>query len=215
MAASPGSPPLTKFKLDTREIEDLARRSRASPQKVKKGILSGLNKIGDQGFTQVRKDIAKQTGIRVGDTRRSKGLFKKLATPGSEYFDVVARSKTTPLSYFNPSQRNLGVMASPWANRQFFRGAFTIRMKSGHLGVFTRSNRGESRRKMYRNEITGRMQGGQLPIREAWGPSLAKELVREPLPTKFKAKVTSIAPRVMNHEIQRVLTGLGRKRRGK
>lgn len=203
--------------IDATDFEDLGKQYRAAPQKVQRGILSGINKVGDQAMTQVRKDLRAKTGITDKDTRRSKGLFKKLAKEGSPDFAIVARSPWTPLSYFAPSQRNAGVMARPWANPQFFRGAFIATMPSGYRGVFVRVMEDEEgkpvrERKMYRNSITGRLQGGHAKIRALWGPSLAVEMTREPIPQNFQRKVNEIAPRVVNHEVQRVLGALKPKR---
>jgi hypothetical protein len=188
------------FNIDN--VVQTAKNMRAAPKQIDKAIMRTINWAGARGFTQVRKTLATQTGIRQADLTRSRGIRAIGAKPGRLEYQVVSRSKWTPLSYFNPVQRNRGVSARPWGKRRIFKGTFTATTPTGHLGVFVRvmGGRRVKRRKM---GPEGRpvVYYSQLPIRALWGPSIAVELGKSPTPHTFRATVMQAAEKRWQHEV--------------
>jgi hypothetical protein len=121
----------------------------------------------------------------------SSGIRKQIATLGSFEYDVIAKSSTTPLSYFHPTQTAAGVSASPWGQRRVFQGAFMATMQSGHVGVWAHEAGAPSYAR--RVNASGHVYYSQVNIRELYGPSIAKEMVKEPTPTAFKQAVIPTA----------------------
>jgi hypothetical protein len=203
---------MVAIKIDASEIIQAAADMMAAGAKTEAAVVSGMNKAGDMGFTAASRELRKQTGISMADTKRSKGLAKSLARPGDLAYEMLARAPWTPLSYFKPKQGESGVMASPWGRRQFFKRTFMATMRSGHVGVYVRKP-GVSRRVTRMSRTTGKSYQSEMEIRELWGPNLAEELVREPVPTTFRSAIADNLPRLINHEVERILAGIGGRKK--
>lgn len=194
--------------VDVSQIVNLATQLDSVGKQTRKAVLSALNRAGDQGYTVVKRFLAEQTGIKQADlTHGSSGLHKRLAYPETFEYEVVARSSTTPLSYFKPHQTKAGVVASPWGQRRLFTGTFIATMKSGHLGVWAH----EAGAAQYVRRISptsGRSYWSQSNIRQLFGPSIAKEMMKEPIPERFrKAVLGAFQPR-LTHELERMLAAI-------
>ena len=183
-------------------VTQIAKNMRAAPKQIDKAMMRTINWSGARGFTQVRKTLGTQTGIRQADLTRSRGIRAIGAKPGRLEYQVVSRSRWTPLSYFNPVQRNRGVSARPWGKRRIFRGTFLAKTTTGHVGVFARVVGGK-RVKRTKMGPKGRpvVYYSQLPIRALWGPSIAKELGTEPTPSTFRKTVLTAAQKRFDHEL--------------
>jgi DNA-binding transcriptional regulator of glucitol operon len=192
-----------EVKVDVREVVNAATQITALGKRTRKAIVSALSRAGDMGFTQVRRSLAEQTGIKQADlVHGSSGIRKQLATLGSLEYDVVAKSSCTPLSYFNPTQTGAGVSASPWGQRRVFQGAFMATVKSGHVGVWAH----EAGPAQYARRVHAYY--SQVNIRQLWGPSITKEMIKEPTPTAFKKAVTdNFTPR-LTHELERMIAAI-------
>src|ERR1700730_8689094 len=178
--------------VDISQIVNAAVQLDTVGKRVRKSILAAMNRAGDQGFTVVKRTLSAQTGIKQSDlTEGSSGIRKQIATPGTFEYDVVAKSSTTPLSYFHPTQSAPGVTAAPWGQRKLFTGTFLATMKSGHVGVWAHEQ-GPPEYVRRISPTSGRAYYSQANIRQLWGPSIAKELVKEPTPAAFRAKVLDV-----------------------
>jgi hypothetical protein len=176
----------------------------AGPVKTRRAVVAAVNRVGDMGFTRVRRKLAETTGIKQSEMNRSKGLAKIPAKPDKLVYKITARSPWTPLVYFNARQRKGGVYARPWAQGRLFGGAFIATMSNGHVGVFRRLP-GTTSTKVGKR---GKPLKGRERIKEMWGPSLALEMLRPPVPAEFtKAYNENLVPR-LNHEVSRALAGL-------
>jgi hypothetical protein len=200
-------------RIDASDVIAVAASAMALGAKTEAAVVAGMNKAGDMGLTQVKAELRRQTGIPLGDMNRSKGLAKKLARKGDLEYEIIARARWTPLSYFGPSQAVAGVRASPWGQRRLFKRTFMATMRSGHVGVYVRVP-GKSRREE-RVSASGRRYSTELGIRELWGPNLAEELVRDPVPSVFRVTTEANLPRLINHEVERALAGFGNPRKRK
>lgn len=190
--------PIHVVKADASDFARVANGYRVGGKLFEVAAVRAINRGGDAGLTQVRQAVMAATGISAKDTRRSKGLARKLATAASPSYRVQAQSQYTPLAYFNPVQTAAGVRATPWNRSQLFAGTFTLRMSSGYVGVFRRDTTAA------REVITTRS-GRKMtarPIKELWGPSLAVEVMRNGIPQLFERTVMQKSMERLPHELQ-------------
>lgn len=196
-------PPVVR--VDARDFAAVADLLAKAGTESTRALNASINRVGNTAFTKVRRQLAKNMGIPVGRlTEGSRGLYVQRSNFRNLRYEIDARSQYTPLSYFNPQQRRTGVQAHPWGERRIFPGTFVVTLRSGHVGVFKRTGQRTS---------TGRPQ-----IKELWGPSLARELVREDtqadsVPQIFRTTFATELPRVLSHEVDRVLGQLNERPR--
>jgi hypothetical protein len=82
-------------------------------------------------------------------------------------------------------------------------------MKSGHVGVWAHETGAPTYAR--RVNASGHVYYSQVNIRQLWGPSIAKEMVKEPTPTAFKKAVTdNFTPRLA-HELERMIAAINPK----
>jgi len=194
--------------VDVSQIVNAALQLDTVGRRVRKAILAAMNRAGDQGFTVVKRTLAAQTGIKQSDLVDGvSGIRKVIATPSRFEYDVVAKSSTTPLSYFHPTQSAPGVTAAPWGQRRMFSGTFLATMASGHVGVWAHEA-GPAKYVRRISPTSGRAYYSQANIRQLWGPSIAKELVKEPTPIAFKDKVGEVFTPRLTHELERMLKSI-------
>jgi hypothetical protein len=83
-------------------------------------------------------------------------------------------------------------------------------MKSGHVGVWAHeAGPAEYVRRI--SPTSGRAYYSQANIRQLWGPSIAKELVKEPTPEAFKKKVIEVFTPRLTHELDRMINSIDAK----
>lgn len=132
--------------------------------KAQRAIVRALNRGILAAETQIGRDIAKDTGIKVSDVRSS--LRSKKATLGVPEAKVAAGLKRIPLIKFGargpePSRgRGRGVTFKLAGSRGRLEHAFIATMPTGHRGVFLRAGRQSSRNPK------------REAIEEKFGPSL-------------------------------------------
>lgn len=199
-------------RVDASDLKRTAAAYRIGGKLVDVALARAINRGGDAGAVETRRALVKNTGIKASDTRRSKGLTKKLATPSKPEFKLQAASSYTPLSYFSPTQAKDGVRARPWNRTQTFVGTFFIRMSSGYVGVFRRD------RTAARAPVTtrsGRRINAQ-PIKELWGPSLAVEMMKGDVPDTFRRvsseRTMERLPTEISFALDKALKGPKRRR---
>ncbi|MCV6548572.1 MAG: hypothetical protein OIF56_15040 [Cohaesibacter sp.] len=128
-------------------------------------MMMGLvKKAGRKAQTPWRKAVVKATGLKSRDVQRA--TKTKNYAQGSDFlFEMRVRAKWTYLTAFDPVQTDEGIEASPWGQRQIFKGAFfgTVNKQNGspHFAILAR--KGEDR----------------LPIKQLYGPNIAVEGVKE------------------------------------
>jgi hypothetical protein len=148
-------------------------------QEARRAMSSALNHEGKKGFTQVKRVLVKQTGIKYGSINEA--VKDKDSTAGSLTYTIIATGDETSLTLFNAVQRKKGVSATPWANRRIFKHTF---LAGGRVYV-----RETAKRK---------------PISMLFGPNIAREVVKDESAAAFKLGSSRIADAVA-HEIARRL----------
>jgi len=91
------------------------------------------------------------------------------------------------------------------------RGTFLATMKSGHVGVYARDKGAPVYRQMM-SPTTGRMYYGNS--HQLWGPSIAKEIGKEPISELFRKTVETAFQTRLDHELNRLMSSIDPSRKG-
>lgn len=141
-----------------------------------------LNHEGDKGRTQVKRALVRQTGIKYNLI--DKAMKTIGANAGRLTYTLEAAGEETNLNLFGAKQGKRGVSAAPWGQRRVFKSSFIVGAYGG---------------KVYKREYKYR-----FPIKQLYGPNIARELVKGETAETFQSGVGNIADRVA-HEIAREL----------
>ncbi len=116
-----------------------------------------LNKEGRKSFTQMRRVLAQQTSIPRGSVNAAMSF--RTASRATLSTVTAGSGRALPLSFFGAKQFAYGVRAKIWGKAQTFRSAFVVKRYGN--GVFKRTGK------------------ARFPIEQLWGPSIAKEMLRD------------------------------------
>lgn len=156
-----------------------------------------LNHEGDKRRTQVQRSLAKAAGVKYRDV--AKAIKTIRAKSGSLEYRLIVSGAETNLAAFGARQTKLGVSAAPWGVRRVFKSTFIIRKYGGK--VYKRT--GEASRPTQRKLMDyGQRNLGRLPIRQVYGPNLAREVVKGKPIDVWQDDTQAIIDRV-GHEIER------------
>lgn len=148
-------------------------------------IVRALNRTGDKVRTDMKRILAEVTGERVGKIMAS--LHRSLAAPGNLTYTITARDKWERITAgsFGARETRAGVRHRAWGRSQLARGAFLL------AGVAV-ARKGRSR----------------LPLRNLYGPNIAREIERDQgqkiTGAVYNAVAQTFAPRLL-HEVDREL----------
>lgn len=126
-----------------------------------------INRKGRKAFTQVKRALAKQTGltqrkaIELGNIKTYNANFSNLA------FTIKSSGNRISLKEFGAKQFSFGVRAKPWGKTRRFEGAF---ISAGFLRSGTNVNQGH---------VFIRQSGASYPIKRLYGPSMPVEIVKD------------------------------------
>lgn len=148
---------------------------------AKVAMSRALNHEGDKGRTQVKRVLAKQTGINYGKINKAVRTIN--STPATLVYTIEARGDETNLGLFGARQGKKGVSAAPWGKRRVFPHTFLV-----HGKVYAREGK------------------ARLPIKGLFGPNIAREIVKDESAEAFRTGSANIADRV-GHEVARMLDG--------
>lgn len=177
----------------TRYENMLASLEEGSAGKV---FARALNHEGDKRRTQVLRSLAKASGMKYGDAK--KAIRTVRAKAGSLEYRLVVSGRETNLAAFAARATKLGVSAAPWGFRRVFPHTFFI-LKYGER-VFKRTGEA-SRPTQHKLMDYGHRGVGRLPIRQVYGPNLAREVAKgEPLDA-WQDGMDSVIDRV-GHELE-------------
>lgn len=166
-----------------------------------------LNHEGDKKRTQVVRELVKATGLKYRDIREA--LVTVRARAGSLEYKLVFKGSELNLSKFGVSKDVLtrkviprvGVSAAPWGVRRTFPGTFVIKKFGGK--VFKRTG-AASRPTQHKLMDYGHRGVGRLPIRQVYGPNLAREVMKGKPLAAWDDNMDSVINRV-GHEIEQVM----------
>ncbi len=141
-----------------------------------------LNRTGRPTFTAVKRALRNQSDIPRGLV--DAGVTFKPATSKALQTVITGRGPYLPLRLFGARQFAYGVRAKVWGKHQQYRSAFIVHKFAG--GAYKR--------------LTPR----RFPIRQLYGPSVGKELVKDQSLSTFEASMPNVSARAM-HELKRLL----------
>lgn len=166
---------------------------------AEKVMARALNHEGDKKRTQVQRKLAEVTGLRYRDI--AKAITTVRARTGRLEYKLTFNGRETNLNVFQARQTKQGVSAAPWGVRRIFPHTFIVGKYGGR--VFKRTGEASADTR-YKLMDYGHKGHGRLPIRQVYGPNLAREVLKdEPLDT-WEANHQDVIDRV-GHEIERQL----------
>lgn len=128
------------------------------PHIVEKATVSALNKIGAQGMTATRREVTREYNIKQKDLKgniklirarrgtksREGRLFAIISVTGKSIplYKFAAKPKEPPVQKGIPVKRRkpVTVKVKKTGGRKRLSHAFVARMRSGHVGIFTRKS---------------------------------------------------------------------------
>ena len=141
------------------------------PEKyVQKAMVTALNKVGAEVFTQAKRELKVATGLKIGVV--AKGLAKDKARRGDETYTIRIKSRYKNVIEFGARQTKKGVSAKVWGKRRVYKHAFIASGKnSGKQLVF------------------GKTRGNPKKLKALHGPSLPREFQRQDMESLFNKKI--------------------------
>lgn len=181
---------MPKVQAYIRETNNVLTEFEAAIQKIgqgaaKRAFARAMNFVGSKANTQVRRQVAKQSGIKYGDV--SKQVRLRRANVSKLEATIVGRGKTFPLKYFNARQFSYGVRANPWGRSQKFESAFIVKAYDGNVFVRTSAER--------------------FPIRSLSGPAVPTEMMRTDVLDLFARSTEELQQRAL-HEVRLIIEGV-------
>lgn len=150
---------------------------------VRPAVVRALNRAGDQAATAIGRQLAKETGLGVRRVRDS--VRARRASQYDLVYVIIVPGGAVPLSEFAPRETRKGVSARPWGKRRVFPSTF-----QGVAG----------------ERVFKRVGKARLPIKQLYGPDLAKEVERG----QSADVVTNVAQEAfakrIAHEVSRLLS---------
>jgi hypothetical protein len=170
-----------------KDLDQTRIRYEAMVQQVGEGAAAlafsrALNHEGRKSFTAVKRALRKQTDVPPFMITASM-TFR----PSSKHHlrTIISGSgRELPLRLFKPSQFSYGVRARVWGRQQVYRSSFIVAKYGGN--VFHRTS------------------PKRFPIQKLFGPSIAKEMLKDETLETFERSGNAIMDRAM-HELSRIL----------
>lgn len=180
------------IELDSSQMERAARMLAHIPEGAPKAVSRALNRASVTAKNEMARKAREKYYVKQRDLTTTIKINK--AAPDSLTAEVKSEGKAIALSKFkiNPSRPQPGRRA-PIAARVKRGGGgaigsgFVARMRSGHIGVFTRAGR------------------RRLPIKERYGPSVPQMLGNEEVMEHAGNKASEMFEKRLDHEIDHIL----------
>ena len=149
---------------------------------IQKALVTSLNKIGAEVFTQAKRELKDATGLKVGVV--AKGLKKDKARRNDETYSIHIKSRYKNVIEFGARQTKKGVSAKVWGKRRVYKHAFIGSGKnSGKQLVFKRLK-------------------GSKRIKALHGASLPREFERQDMKKIFNKKIKTRFPILFKRAIE-------------
>jgi hypothetical protein len=158
-----------------------------------------LNHEGDKKRTIVQRKLAESTGLRYRDI--AKAVRTVRATGGRLEYKLEFNGRETNLAAFQARPTSTGVSAAPWGNRRIFPHTFFVAKYGGR--VFKRTGEASDSTR-YKLMDYGHKGHGRLPIRQVYGPNIAREILKGQPMEAWESNHQDLVDRV-GHELERQL----------
>ncbi len=167
----------SNFKKALRDIGNVPKKY------VQKAMVTALNKVGAEVFTQAKRELKDATGLKIGVV--AKGLAKDKARRGDETYTIRIKSRYKNVIEFGARQTKKGVSAKVWGKRRVYKHAFIASGKnSGKQLVF------------------GKTRGNPKKLKALHGPSLPREFQRQDMESLFNKKIKTRFPILFKRAVE-------------
>ena len=150
---------------------------------IQKALVTSLNKIGAEVFTQAKRELKDATGLKIGVV--AKGLKKDKARRGDETYSIHIKSRYLNAIEFGARQTKRGVSAKAWGKRKIYRGAF--------IG----SGRNSGKQLVFKKR-----KDNPKKIKALHGASLPREFHRQDMEKIFKKKIKTRFPILFKRAVE-------------
>ncbi|WP_410495813.1 phage tail protein [Cellulosilyticum sp. ST5] len=183
---------MVEIEVDRRAMARVERVLRGVPNGSKRAISNATNRAIIKGRTIISRGITKKFTIKSAVVKNTLSLEK--STISRLGGSVTSAAPVTTLISFktNPNKvtskrPNMLKVSVKKGSAKPIPGAFIAKTKSGHVGVFKRSN------------------GTRLPIAQLMGPSIPYMAKPQDISDDVKAEMINMFNTRLNHEINRLL----------
>ena len=150
---------------------------------IQKALVTSLNKVGAEVFTQAKRELKDATGLKVGVV--AKGLKKDKARKGDETYSIFIKSRYKNVIEFGARQTKKGVSAKVWGKRRVYKHSFIASgQNSGKQLVFARSKRNPKK------------------LKALHGASLPREFQRQDMAKIFNKKIKTRFPILFKRAVE-------------
>lgn len=154
-----------------------------SSDKMRSAARMALNDTGRKVNTQVKRELAGQTGLRGGVVQKS--LRNVPASNARLEYTIVGTGKHFGLTDFGARQTKAGVSAAPWGTRRIFKRTFFVK----RLG----------------NQVFVRKGQPRFPIKKLFGPAIPREMVRGEVARVFEVTSRTFLLQEVRRQIGRLM----------
>ena len=165
-------------------VKEAMRKLRNIPKKyVAKALVTALNKVVAEVFTQAKRELRDATGLKAGVV--AKKIKKDKARRGDEEYSIFVKSRYLNVIEFGARQTKRGVSAKVWGKRKIYRGAFI------------RGGRNSGKRLVFK-----KLKGDPKRIEALHGASLPREFHRQDMEKIFKKKIKTRFPILFKRAVE-------------
>jgi hypothetical protein len=183
------------IKLQDQALVRFGARLAALGERANMAMSRALNHEGAKALTQVKRSLAKQSGMKYSDL--SKLTHAVPSSPSTLTYQIRVSGKETNIAAFGGRQTAAGVSASPWGERHVFAGTFMVYAHAGEQGLSGIVAEGSAL-------AFKRVGKGRLPIHPLYGPNIGREVLKGETREVFERAAPAVIER-LGHEIQRLL----------
>jgi hypothetical protein len=151
---------------------------------AKRAFSDALNKSADKSRTQVRRALVQQSGMPYRSV--AAGMHTVRSRPNTLQYEIQQDGSETNANLFRARQVRAGVSAAPWGARQVFEGTFIV--------------------PRYGRKVFRRMTDDRFPLREIWGPNIAREILKDEPPRRWQEVLGDLQPQIEN-QFARLMAG--------
>ncbi|HEY8578646.1 MAG TPA: hypothetical protein VIL72_02080 [Beijerinckiaceae bacterium] len=151
---------------------------------AKRGFSDALNKASDKSRTQVRRALVRQSGMPYRSV--AAGMHTVRSRPETLEYRIEQDGNEQNVNLFRARYTRRGVSAAPWGARQVFEGTFIV--------------------PRYGRKVFRRMTDDRFPLRQVWGPNIAREILRDEPPRRWQEVLGDLEWQVQN-QFRRLLAG--------
>ena len=150
---------------------------------VQKAMVTALNKVGAEVFTQAKRELKDATGLKADVV--AKGMKKDKARRGDETYTIRIKSRYKNVIEFGARQTKKGVSAKVWGKRRVYKGAF--------IG---------SGRNSWKQLVFGKSKRKKNKLKALHGASLPREFHRQDMESIFNKKIKTRFPILFKRSLE-------------